>query len=357
MIAGSVIVEPGLTNRLHEYLASLAEHGRLFLVADENAWRHHGSRALGGLASLQAEVITVSAGEDSKSWPELIRLVDRLLDAGIERSDTVIAFGGGMIGDLAGFAAAIVKRGVRLVQVPTTLLAQVDSSVGGKTGINVAAGKNLVGAFHPPSLALVDPELLSTLDPRDLRAGYAEVVKYGLIDDRHFFSWLEVNGRRVLSLEPEPLLQAIRTSITAKQRLVHGDERDTEGRRALLNLGHTFGHALEAETGFSDRLLHGEAVAIGMVHAFRFSARLGLCPATDAERVEAHLRSVGLPTDLPADPARLAAHMLQDKKRASGRAAFALVRGIGRAFLERDVDLGEIEAYLRESIAEAAERV
>jgi 3-dehydroquinate synthase len=345
----SVVIEPGLAGRLAPHLAPFTKRGRLFIVADKTAWHFHGERVLAGL--VDAEVITIESGEDSKSWPQLIALIDRLLEEGIARSDTMVAFGGGVVGDLAGFAAAIVKRGCRFVQIPTSLLAQVDSAIGGKTAINVTAGKNLVGAFHQPELVLIDPELLSTLGTRHIRAGYAEVVKYGLIDDPAFFGWLEANGDAVLSLQPGPLLHAIRTSIAAKLRFVSEDERDTKGRRALLNLGHTFAHALEAETGFSDRLLHGEAVAIGMVHAFRFSEMRGLCSRADADRVEDHLRSAGLPVRTELDPARLTAHMRQDKKRESGKSAFVLTRGIGRAFIERDVPLAEVEKYLRQSIA------
>lgn len=349
----SVVIETGLIDRLATHLAPFYERGRLFIVADETAWRFHGERVLAGLG--RAEVVTIQSGEDSKSWPQLVALIDGLLAKDIARSDTIIAFGGGVVGDLAGFAAAITKRGCRLVQIPSSLLAQVDSAVGGKTAINVAAGKNLVGAFHQPERVLIDPKLLTTLDPRHVRAGYAEIVKYGLIDDPAFFGWLEANGNDVLTLEPEPLLRAIRTSIAAKLRFVDGDERDAKGQRALLNLGHTFAHALEAETGFSDRLLHGEAVAIGLVHAFRFSQARGLCAAEDADRVERHLQSVGLPVSSEWDPAELVAHMRQDKKREGGKSAFVLTRGIGRAFLDRDVPLTEVVSYLRESQSVAAD--
>jgi 3-dehydroquinate synthase len=263
-----------------------------------------------------------------------------------------VALGGGVIGDLTGFAAAILLRGLDFVQVPTTLLAQVDSSVGGKTGIDSPQGKNLIGSFHQPRLVLADTEALSTLPRRELLAGYAEIVKYGLIDDPEFFHWLETHGHKVIDGDPEARLHAIYKSCQAKARIVAADERES-GQRALLNLGHTFGHALEAETGFSEALLHGEAVAIGMVMAFELSVRLGLCPAEDAERLRRHLAAVGLPTD-PGhiegrvfSPAALIEHMTRDKKVRDGRMTFVLARGIGQAFLTRDVaasDLGDFMA-------------
>jgi 3-dehydroquinate synthase len=250
-----------------------------------------------------------------------------------------------------GFAAAILKRGCRFVQVPTTLLAQVDSSVGGKTAINSRAGKNLIGAFHQPSHVLIDPTTLDTLPPRELRAGYAEVVKYGLIDDAAFFAWCEANGGKLLAGDPGARIHAITAGVTAKARIVGEDERETTGRRALLNLGHTFGHALEAETGFSDKLLHGEAVAAGMALAFRFSAAQGLCPPGDAARVTTHIADAGLPATLraagvDADGKALVAHMLHDKKMEGGQLPFLLARGIGQAFLEKQVDLADVEAFL-----------
>ncbi len=290
-------------------------------------------------------------GEGSKSWATLESLTDRLLELGVERGDHVIALGGGVIGDLVGFATAILKRGCGFVQVPTTLLAQVDSSVGGKTAINSRAGKNLVGAFHQPALVLIDPDVLDTLPPRELRAGYAEVVKYGLIDDFAFFDWCEANAAALLAGDAEARAYAIAHAVAAKARIVGEDERETSGRRALLNLGHTFGHALEAETGFSDRLLHGEAVAAGMALAFGFSAAKGLCPGQDAERVAAHLRGVGLPDGLKAagitaSGARLVEHMLHDKKMDAGTLPFLLARGIGQTYLDKSVDLGEVATFL-----------
>lgn len=346
-----ILVGDGLIDRAAHHLAPLARDRRLIVVSDETVWSKLGERLRAGLGGIEALPILVPPGEDSKSWAGLQAVVDGLLATGVERSDHVVAFGGGMVGDLAGFAAAIVNRGCRFVQVPTTLLAQVDSSVGGKTAINVAAGKNLVGAFHQPSLVLIDPSLLGTLDERQVRAGYAEIVKYALIEDRSFFDWLERNGGNVLGGEAAARSDAIHTAVNGKARIVEADERETSGRRALLNLGHTFGHALEAETGYSDRLLHGEAVALGCVLAFDFSVERGMCAAEDAARVRAHFAASGLPTTLSAlglggIGERLAAHMLHDKKREAGRTTFILARGIGEAVLDRQIDLADVAAFL-----------
>jgi 3-dehydroquinate synthase len=346
-----VLIEDGLLDRAGEHLAPLARSGRLIVVSDETVWAAQGERLVRGLAPVEAVPMLVPPGEASKNWATLADLVDRLLAAGIERGDHLLAFGGGMVGDLAGFAAAIVKRGCGLVQVPTTLLAQVDSSVGGKTGINAAAGKNLVGAFHQPSRVLVDPLCLATLEPRQLRSGYAEIVKYALIEDAALFAWLERHGPAVLAGDAAARAHAIGGAVAGKARIVADDELETSGRRALLNLGHTFGHALEAETAFSDRLLHGEAVAVGVVLAFDLSVARGLCPAADAERVRAHLASAGLPVSLAeagieAPGAALIKHMKSDKKREGGRLPFILARGIGAAFVDRGVDPGEVEAFL-----------
>ena len=256
-----------------------------------------------------------------------------------------------MIGDLVGFACSIVKRGCRFVQIPTTLLAQVDSSVGGKTAINTAAGKNLIGAFHQPAMVLIDPDLLDTLSARHVRAGYAEVVKYGLIDDFAFFEWCEANAPALLAGDADARIHAIAHSVAAKARIVAADEHETNGIRALLNLGHTFGHALEAEAGFSDRLLHGEGVAAGCALAFRYSVRKGICERQDAERVAAHLRAVGLPDGLAAagidaPSATLVEHMKHDKKMAAGTLPFLLAKGIGRTYLDKTVDLADVAAFL-----------
>ena len=340
-----ITIAHGLLNDAGTALAPFARNGRLVVVADEQVWQAQGERLRA--SGLALEVVTVPAGEKSKSWGELERLIDRLLTLQVERSDHLVAFGGGMIGDLTGFAASILKRGCHYVQVPTTLLAQVDSSVGGKTAINAGAGKNMVGAFHQPTAVLIDPSTLDTLDPRQLRAGYAEVVKYGLIGDPGFFAWCETNGAALLAGDVEARINAIETSVRAKAAIVGEDERETKGRRALLNLGHTFGHAFEAEAGFSDRLLHGEAVALGMVLAFRFSAERGLCGREDAERVAAHLAAAGLPVRPEiGTPAALVAHMAGDKKKSGGRVPFILARGIGEAFVDQSVELGEVEAFL-----------
>jgi 3-dehydroquinate synthase len=257
-----ILIEHGLTDRASDYLAPLARDGRLLVVSDENVWNALGKRLQAGLGGIELVPILVPAGEESKSWAGLSMVIDRLLQQGVERKDHILAFGGGVIGDLAGFAAAIVNRGCNFVQVPTTLLAQVDSSVGGKTAINVTAGKNLVGAFHQPALVLIDPSLLDSLDARQVRAGYAEIAKYALIEDAGLFDWLEREATAALTDDAEARSHAIAAAVTGKARIVEEDERETNGRRALLNLGHTFGHALEAETGYSDRHLHGEAVAL-----------------------------------------------------------------------------------------------
>jgi 3-dehydroquinate synthase len=300
-------------------------------VSDENVWRAQGqcARARPGAAHRRPDPDT-RPGEGAKSWAGLGRVVDALLERGIERRDHIVAFGGGVVGDLAGFAAAIVKRGCGFVQIPTSLLAQVDSSVGGKTGINVAAGKNMVGAFHHPALVLIDPTCWTRCPRVRVRAGYAEVVKYGAIGDPAFFAWCEANGRALIDGDGDARVHAIAASVAAKAAIVAADERETSGRRALLNLGHTFGHALEAETGFSDRLLHGEAVAIGMTLAARYSARRGLCSENDADRIAEHLRSVGLPTRTEEDATALVRHMRNDKKGAGGRVPFILCVGSER---------------------------
>lgn len=295
-------------------------------------------------------------GETTKSWEHLAATVDWLLDQEVERGDHILALGGGVIGDLTGFAAAIVKRGCHFIQLPTTLLSQVDSSVGGKTAINTPAGKNLVGAFHQPSLVLADLAVLDTLPERELRAGYAEVVKYGLIGDAGFFAWCDSNGAALLAGDAALREYAVAHSVAHKARIVAEDERETTGTRALLNLGHTFGHALEAETGYSDSLLHGEAVALGMVLAARYSAHRGLMPKASAEHVAGHFAAVGLPSELSAlrldcDGQALTAHMLHDKKMDAGTLPFLLMRGIGETFLAKDVDLEDVAAFLDAELA------
>jgi 3-dehydroquinate synthase len=347
-----VVIEAGLLARAGERLAPLARGRRMAIVTDDNVLPHLAAlqAALQG-AGIESEAIILAPGEGSKSWATLEHLTDRLIELGVERGDHVVALGGGVIGDLVGFACSIVKRGCGFVQVPTTLLAQVDSSVGGKTAINARAGKNLIGAFHQPALVLIDPQVLDTLPQRQLRAGYAEVVKYGLIDDPEFFAWCEANAAALLAGDAAAREQAIAHAVVAKARIVAADERETTGVRALLNLGHTFGHALEAEAGFSDRLLHGEGVAAGMALAYRFSAAQGIAPHADADRVAAHLRSVGLPDTLAAagieaDGAALVAHMLHDKKMDAGTLPFLLTRGIGRTYLDRTVNLNAVARFL-----------
>jgi 3-dehydroquinate synthase len=328
------------------------------IITDETVAAHHAGAletALGGHVACRG-VIAMPAGERTKCFAELARLAEWLLEKGVERGDLVIALGGGVIGDLAGFAAAIVRRGVRMVQVPTTLLSQVDSSVGGKTGINTPQGKNLAGAFHQPSLVLADTGVLATLPDRETRAGYAEVAKYGLLGDAAFFDWLEQSHARILAKEPEALARAIEVSVGAKAAIVARDETEA-GDRMLLNLGHTFGHALEAWAGFSSRLLHGEAVAIGMAEAFRYSERRSLCAAGTAARVERHLRAAGLPTCIAHIPGNslptveeLITLMGQDKKVQRGRLTFILARAIGEAFVTRDVDRQDLAAFMADEI-------
>ncbi|WP_445192676.1 3-dehydroquinate synthase [Sphingomonas sp. Tas61C01] len=347
-----ILIDAGILGRAGEHIAPLARGRRVTIVTDENV-RVHLPTLQASLASagVDSEAIVLAPGEKTKSWAVLEGLCDRLLDLGVERGDHVVALGGGVIGDLVGFACAILKRGCGFVQIPTSLLAQVDSSVGGKTAINTAAGKNLIGAFYQPSLVLIDPDLLDTLPPRELRAGYAEVVKYGLIDDAGFFAWCEAHGADLLAGDPAARVHAIAHAVSAKARIVAADEHETSGVRALLNLGHTFGHALEAEAGFSSRLLHGEAVAAGCALAFRYSAANGLCPAADADRVAAHWRAAGLPDGLAAasidaPSPRLIDHMRHDKKMAAGTLPFLLARGIGETFLDKTVALADVEAFL-----------
>ncbi len=352
-----VLIGPGLLNEAGRLIATRLGKGRCGIVTDENVAAHH----LGTLeAALRAEgrhagSIVLPAGEATKCFSKLAQLSEELLQLGLERGDIVVAFGGGVIGDLAGFAAGILRRGVRFVQIPTSLLAQVDSSVGGKTGINTPQGKNLIGVFHQPSLVIADTEVLKTLPDRQMRAGYAEVAKYGLLGDAEFFSWLELHAADVFRFSPAELTLAIEKSVRAKAGIVARDELET-GDRALLNLGHTFGHALEAFAGYSDRLLHGEAIAIGMAQAFRYSEAEELVPPGRAAGVEAHFKSAGLPTridDIPGQrPSadRLLELMSQDKKVRGGRLTFILVREIGAAFVARDVDSAQIRAFLEREL-------
>jgi 3-dehydroquinate synthase len=353
-----ILIGPGLIAAAGQHLRPLLAEPRAFIVTDQRVGRHYLPTLQASLeaAGVASRAIVLPAGEQTKDFAHLADLASRLLAERIERRSLLIALGGGVIGDLTGFAASVLLRGIDFVQIPTTLLAQVDSSVGGKTGINTPEGKNLVGSFHQPRLVLADLDALATLPRRELAAGYAEVVKYGLVDDAPFFAWLEGHGAAILDGDPAARRHAIATACAAKARVVGADEREQDGR-ALLNLGHTFGHALEAECGYGDELLHGEAVAIGMVMAFDLSARLGLCPMADAGRVARHLASVGLPASVEAVPGRsfaaerLIGHMRRDKKVDQGRVAFVLARGIGKAFLAKGVDLAEVEGMLSEALA------
>ena len=348
-----VAVGAGLIDQAGERIAPFLKRRRTAVVSDETVWTLHGARLTAALSrtGIEALPIIVPPGEQTKSFAGLEDLTDRLLSLELDRGDVITAFGGGVVGDLAGFAAAIYKRGVDFVQIPTTLLAQVDSSVGGKTAIDTPRGKNLVGAFHQPRLVLADLDVLSTLPDREMRAGYAEVIKYGLLGDFGFFEWLEANGTAVLAREPDALSRAVARSVEMKAEIVAEDETE-QGRRALLNLGHTFGHALEAETGYGAALLHGEAVAAGQALAFRFSAAQGLCGRQDATRASAAIGAVGLPTTLaevasaPFDAGRLAAHMGQDKKAQGGRLTFILARALGEAVVARDVDAEAVRRFL-----------
>lgn len=353
--AYDILIGPGLITRAGGELSARLKGRRAAIITDE----HVGSRYLASLMDslqtdgIEAVSLTLPAGEKTKSLESLAAVTDMVLSARIERNDAVIALGGGVIGDLAGFAAGIVRRGVRFVQIPTSLLAQVDSSVGGKTGINTRHGKNLLGVFHQPDLVLADTGVLDTLSPREFRAGYAEVVKYGLIDKPDFFDWLEKHWKQVFEGGPERM-EAIAVSCKAKADVVVEDERET-GRRALLNLGHTFGHALEAATGYdSSRLVHGEGVSIGMVLAHKFSARLNLASPDDAKRVVSHLSDVGLPTgisdikgELPPTEVLMDA-IAQDKKVKSGKLTFILTRGIGQSFVADDVPSSEVLSFLED---------
>jgi 3-dehydroquinate synthase len=328
------------------------------IITDENVARHHLAtleKALDGVGVRHTRIV-LPPGEETKSFRHLEGLLNAILDQRPERRSCLVALGGGVIGDLVGLAASLVLRGIDYIQIPTTLLAQVDSSVGGKTAIDTAHGKNLVGAFYQPRLVIADTGVLDTLDRRQLLAGYAEVVKYGLIGDRAFFEWLEANGAKVIAGDADARRHIVVTSCEAKAAVVAADERE-DSMRALLNLGHTFGHALETETGFGASLLHGEAVAVGMVLAFELSAARGYCPQADVARVRRHFEKIGLPTSL-RDVARvrwnagsLVHHMHQDKKVRDGRLTFVLTRGIGRAFVERDVDAEDVERLLEREIA------
>jgi len=354
--AYDVRIGPGLLARAGAEIAPLLRRRRVAVLTDERVGALHLEALREGLGDIAMTALALPPGEATKGWPEFSRAVDWLLGERIERRDIVIALGGGVIGDLAGFAAAVLRRGVRFVQIPTSLLAQVDSSVGGKTGINSVHGKNLIGAFHQPSLVLADIGVLDSLPARDFLSGYGEVVKYGLLGDAAFFDWLEANGPALAHGDRALRQHAVRRSVEMKARIVERDETE-EGDRALLNLGHTFCHALETATGYSDRLLHGEGVAIGCALAFETSQRLGLCSQEAPSRVRAHLKAMGMkcdiadiPGDLP-DADALMALMAQDKKVVDGKLRFILARAIGEAFVTADVDAATVRQVIAEALA------
>ena len=355
-----IVIGEDLLPRAGSYLAPVLARPRVVVVSDETVAALHLAPLRESLnqSGIQNDAIVIPPGEGSKNFAALQSLLDRLLDLRVERRDTILALGGGVIGDLAGFAAAILRRGVDFIQLPTTLLAQVDSSVGGKTAINATQGKNLIGAFYQPRLVLADVTALASLPARELRAGYGEVVKYGLIDDFAFFQWLEENGPQLLAGAPGALRHAVAVSCRAKAAIVARDERES-GDRALLNLGHTFAHALEAEAGYDGRVLHGEAVSVGLGLAFALSTSLGLCPSQETERVLRHLTAMGLPTGaaqiglsgLTAET--MLKHMRQDKKVTDGRLTFVLARGIGQAFITKDVPESAVLGVLRTALQPA----
>ncbi|GAA5539552.1 MULTISPECIES: 3-dehydroquinate synthase [Brucella/Ochrobactrum group] len=355
-----ILIGKGLVDRAGAEVAKRLKGARVAIVTDENVARAHLERLRTsfGNAGIEATPVIVAPGEKSKSFATLETVTNAILAARLERGDALVAFGGGVVGDLSGFVAGIVRRGMNFVQMPTSLLAQVDSSVGGKTGINTAYGKNLVGVFYQPQLVLADTDVLDTLSPREFRAGYAEVAKYGLIDRPEFFAWLEKNWQEVFA-GGAARAQAIAESCRSKAAVVARDERET-GDRALLNLGHTFGHALETATGYdSSRLVHGEGVAIGMALAHRFSVKMNLAGVEAAERVEAHLKAVGLPTSLGEVPGglppaeKLMDYIAQDKKVARGALTFILTHGIGQSFIAKDVPPAAVLEFLKERLADA----
>ena len=344
-----IIIGEGLLAKANDYLRPHLASGRVVVITDETvAELYRDSLNLDGL---DARWLVLPVGEQSKSFAALQQVLDTMFEHGLERGDTIIALGGGVIGDLTGFAASVYKRGCRFVQIPTSLLAQVDSSVGGKTAINVAHGKNLVGAFYQPRLVLCDISVLSTLPARELKAGYGEILKYGLLGDAEFFSWLELNGAKILAGDKDATAEAVRVSCTTKARIVAQDERE-HGVRALLNLGHSFAHALEAQAGYDGSLLHGEAVSAGMEMAFEFSARTDLCKPEDVRRLSDHLEALCLTRiadlgPLFSAPEKLLAHMDQDKKNENGALTLILVRGIGEAFVQKCVDRHTVSNYLQ----------
>ncbi|MXP09329.1 3-dehydroquinate synthase [Pseudoblastomonas halimionae] len=352
-----VVVGTGLLAQFEELAGPFLTSGRVAVVTDANVRDLHGAALERAVADAGREIAwhVVDPGEGAKSWQGLEALSDWLLEQGVTRGDHVVAFGGGVVGDLTGFAAAIHKRGCGFIQVPTTLLAHVDSSVGGKTAINSSAGKNMVGAFHQPALVIADSDCLATLPNRELRAGFAEVLKYGLLGDADFFDWCAANGAALLAGDAALRRDAVAHCVRAKASIVAADETERTGTRALLNLGHTFGHALEAATGFGDALLHGEAVALGMVLAVKYSARTGLMSENAAQHVDEAIGRAGLPTaisalDLDADGATLADLMRHDKKVVGDSIPLILLRGIGAAFMQHDIDLADVASFLDQQL-------
>ncbi|WP_417455536.1 3-dehydroquinate synthase [Kiloniella sp.] len=358
-----ILVGENLVENAGPLVRPFIKQGRTFIITDENVAEHHLRKLETALKSegIESNALILPFGEQTKSFSQLDRVIDFLLEHNVDRKSTLIAFGGGVIGDLAGFAAAIIMRGIDFIQIPTTLLSQVDSSVGGKTGINTARGKNLVGSFHQPKLVLADTGLLKTLPNRELLAGYAEVVKYGLINDPDFFNWLEDKAHKVITGDISARTHAVLVSCAAKAKIVAQDEKES-GARGLLNLGHTFGHALEAEAGYNGSLLHGEAISIGMVMAHDLSAELGFCSEMDAQTVRDHFEKIGLPvsTDYVSSNAlggkklevsRLMDHMSRDKKVSNGRLTFVMTKGIGQAYLDNAVDMAVVSNFMKRFIA------
>ncbi|WP_419905936.1 3-dehydroquinate synthase [Kiloniella sp.] len=357
-----ILVGENLVANAGKLIQPFLRQKRAFIITDENVARHHLNTLEDALSSegVTSKSITLESGEQTKSFNQLEKVIDFLLENKIDRKATIIAFGGGVIGDLAGFAAAVVMRGVDFIQIPTTLLSQVDSSVGGKTGINTSRGKNLVGSFHQPRIVLADIGMLKTLPHRELLAGYAEVVKYGLINDLAFFTWLEENGEHVIKGDLSAQTKAVITSCQAKADIVALDEKES-GARGLLNLGHTFGHALEAEARYNGSLLHGEAISIGMVMAHDISVELGLSAPEDAKIVRSHFEKIGLPVETSfvssnalggkrLEVSRLMDHMSRDKKVSDGRLTFVMTKGIGQAYLDNAVDMTTVTEFLERAV-------
>lgn len=354
-----IVIGGALLSRLHQFVPFSLKGRAVFVLTDKNVVEPHGAalfRILQDEGARSVEMLALPPGEQTKSFSRLEQVLSWMLDHKADRKAVLFTLGGGVIGDLGGLSAAMLMRGIPFVQIPTSLLAQVDSSVGGKTGINTGHGKNLVGAFYQPVSVLCDRDILQTLPKREILAGYAEIAKYGLLGNKDFFEWLEDNGSKVCALDPESLTYAVEVSCRMKADIVAADEREHDSR-ALLNLGHTFGHALEASANYDGRLLHGEAVAIGIILAFRLSVLMDICPADAAARIEAHFKAIGLPTEvrdispmLGTSAEAIVAHMDHDKKAENGRAVFILARDIGQAFISREVDMRDVLKIVRDSL-------